>query len=167
MVSGWLYLEALKLSSKSRQYFCLTASFRLIQVLSHPTFTSKSDVLLDLIFVNEPRRVKTCFTFPPVADHSPTLFTLSFSDVKSAAAKSHGDIVCNYLRADFEGLGREFSWLAWKLLENKTDVNSAVETWYNLVFFSSFYQCLCQMSVFACWRSVGTVRISSSGTLTG
>ena len=100
------------------ELFNLTASFGLTQVVSDPTFTTNSgkDVLLDLIFVNEPHHLKKCPTLPTVTDHSPTLLTLSFSNAREAAAKGHGDIMWNNHSADYEGLRQEFSRLDLNLL---------------------------------------------------
>ena len=115
----------------------LASSQELAQVVSEATFgvNTKSPSLLDLIFVNKPRLVKSCSVLPQIADHCPTVINLSLSG--PTPPKPQVFFTWDFDNADFQSLNACLSATDWSSVTSCTDVDIAVDRWCNQILSSA------------------------------
>ena len=105
----------------------------LTQVVSDSTYTTTSgkDVLLDLMFVNHPQFVQSCFTLAPVADHCPTVLCLSTTGLHRARPKVYH--IWDFQQANLSGLRDALLKQDWSELYRCVDPSEAVTLWSRLL----------------------------------
>lgn len=116
--------------------FAFAATNGLSQTVSEPTYSTVSghDVLLDLMFTNQPGLVQSCRVLPPVSDHCPTVLAIQARHVKNPSRPSKKYKCWNYAHADYDCLRQAFHDVDWSDLERCSDPTEAVSVWHELTF---------------------------------
>ena len=124
--SAWLSSQDTDIAGM--RMFAFAATNGLLQTVPEPTYSTVSgnEVLLNLMFTDQPGLVQSCCVLPPVSDHCPTMLILQAQHSVKLSCPSKGYSTWNYTGADYGSLREAFRQVDWSSLEKFPDPTEAV-----------------------------------------